>query len=144
MHAFVVPSIAPLIFYCLWAIALVLMVGADRVLLVIRGEAKANSFTPGAPHGSDAYWRMNRAHVNTVENLPIFAAIVLSAYVVGQGSATFNLLANIVVCARIVQSLIHMVSGSVAAVALRFTAFGVQLVCEIWMAALILHSGGLF
>ena len=144
MHAFVVPSIAALIFYALWAIALVLMVGADRVLLVLRGEAKANSFTPGVPHGSESYWRINRAHLNTVENLPIFATIVLSAYVVGQGTATFNLLAAIVVCARIVQSIIHILSGSVTAVTLRFAAFGVQLVCEVWMAALVLHTGGLF
>lgn len=144
MHSFIVPSVAPLIFYALWAIALVLMVGADRVLQVLRGQAKANAFTPGVPHGTDSYWRLNRAHLNTVENLPIFAAIVLSAYVVGQGTATFNLLATIVICARIVQSLIHIASGSVMAVTFRFLAFGVQLVCEIWMAALVLHTGGLF
>ena len=144
MHAFVVPSIAPLIFYALWAITLVLMVGTDRVLLVLRGQAKANSFTPGAPHGSDSYWRLNRAHLNTVENLPIFAAIVLSAYVVGQGTATFNLLATIVICARIIQSLIHILSGSTMAITFRFLAFGVQLVCEIWMALLVLHAGGMF
>jgi uncharacterized MAPEG superfamily protein len=144
MHALIVPSIAPLIFYALWAITLVLMVGADRVLLVLRGQAKANSFTPGAPHGSDSYWRLNRAHLNTVENLSIFAAIVLSAYIVGQGTATFNLLATIVICARIIQSLIHILSGSVTATTFRFLAFGVQLVCEIWMALLVLHSGGMF
>lgn len=144
MHAFVVPSIAPLIFYALWAIVLVLMVGADRVLLVLRGQASLTSFTPGAPHGSDSYWRINRAHLNTVENLPIFATIVLSAYVVGLGTATFNELATIVVCARIIQSLIHIASGSTIAVSLRFAAYGVQLVCEIWMAVLVLHTGGLF
>jgi len=144
MHAFVVPSIAPLIFYALWAIALVLMVAADRVLLVLRGQARLTSFTPGSPHGSDSYWRINRAHLNTIENLPIFATIVLSAYVVGLGTATFNLLATVVVCARIIQSLIHIASGSTVAVSLRFVAYGVQLVCEIWMASLVLHTGGLF
>jgi len=144
MHSFVVPSVAALVFYALWAVALVLMVGADRVLLVLRGEAKANAFASGTPHGTDSYWRLNRAHLNTVENLPIFATIVLSAYVVGQGTAAFNLLAAIVVCARIVQSLIHIASGSVTAVTFRFLAFGVQIVCEIWMAALVLHAGGLF
>jgi uncharacterized MAPEG superfamily protein len=144
MHSLVVPSIAPLIFYALWAITLVLMVGADRVLLVLRGQATATSFTPGAPHGSDSYWRLNRAHMNTVENLPIFAAIVLSAYVVGEGTATFNLLATIVICARIVQSLIHILSGSALAITLRFLAYGVQLVSEIWMAILVLHAGGMF
>lgn len=144
MHTFVVPSIAALMFYTLWAIALVLMVGADRVLQVVRGEARANSFTPGVPHGTDAYWRINRAHSNTLENLPIFAAIVLSGYVVGQGSATFNRLATTVVCARIVQSVIHIASGGATAVSLRFLAFAIQVVCEIWMTALVLHAGGMY
>ena len=55
------------------------------------------TFAAGVPHGSDAYWRLNRAHLNTLENLPIFAAIVLSGWVVGMESAMFNRLAVIVV-----------------------------------------------
>ena len=144
MHAFVVPSIAPLIFYALWTITLALMVGADRVLLILRGQVKLGGVTPGAPHGPDSYWRLNRAHINAAENLPVFAAIVLSAYVVGQGTATFNHLATAVLCARIVQSLIHIVSGSPTAIAFRFLAFGIQLIGEIWMAILVLHQGGMF
>lgn len=137
-------SVIALVFYALWAIALVLMVGADRVLLVLKGEAKANSFTPGAPHGSDSYWRINRAHMNATENLAIFAAIVLSGWVAGMETALFNQLAVIVVVARVIQSVIHMSSGSVMAVNFRFTAFGVQLVCEIWMAVLVLQAAHLF
>lgn len=145
MSPFVAPhSVVALVLYALWAIALVLMVAADRVLMVIRGEAKANSFTPGVPHGSDSYWRINRAHLNTLENLPIFAAIVLCGWVVGMETATFNRLAIIVVVARIVQSAIHIASGSVAAISFRFTSLAVQLICEIWMAILVLSAGGLF
>jgi hypothetical protein len=59
-------------------------------------------------------------------------------------SATFNLLAIIVVVARIVQSAIHIASGTVIAVSLRFTALAVQLACEIWMAVLVLRAGGIF
>jgi uncharacterized MAPEG superfamily protein len=145
MSQFVAPqSIVALVLYALWAIALVLMVAVDRVLMVIRGEAKANSFTPGVPHGSDSYWRINRAHLNTLENLPIFAAIVLCGWVVGMETATFNRLAMVVVVARIVQSAIHIASGSVAAITFRFTALAVQLICEIWMAILLLSAGGFF
>src|SRR5579871_6886601 len=139
MSPFVAPhSITALIFYTLWAVVLVLMVAADRILLVLKGEARVNSFTSGVPHGNESYWRINRAHLNTVENLPMFAAIVLSGWVVGMETSTFNRLAVIVVGARILQSLIHLVSGSVAAVTSRFMAFAVQLVCEIWMAILVL------
>jgi len=145
MNLVTVPhSIIALIFYALWAIALVLMVGADRVLQVMRGDAKITQFTPGVPHGSDSYWRINRAHLNTVENLPIFAAIVLSGWVAGMESHLFNLLATIVVVARIVQSVIHILSGSALAIRFRFSALAVQLVCEIWMAILILQSVNLF
>jgi len=145
MTPFIAPqSITALVGFACWAILLVLALGTWRTVLIMRGKARANSFTSGTPHGTDAYWRINRAHLNTVENLPIFATIVLSGWVVGQETATFNHLAVIVIAARIVQSLIHIASGSAIAVTFRFLAFAVQLVCEIWMAALVMHTGGVF
>jgi uncharacterized MAPEG superfamily protein len=135
-------SIIALVFYALWVIVLVLMIGFDRVLLVVKGEVAVNGFPSGQKHGSDSYWRINRAHINACENLPIFAAIVLAGWATGMETAQFNLLATIVLAARIVQSLIHISSGSSMAVNLRFTAFGVQLVCEIWMGVLVLQTAG--
>jgi uncharacterized MAPEG superfamily protein len=143
MSADAVPhSIVALVFYALWAVVLVLMVGGDRVLLVLRGDAKVTSFSPGVPHGSESYWRINRAHMNTVENLPIFAAVVLAGWAIGLETLMFNRLAVIVVCARVVQSVIHILSGSAPAINLRFLAFGVQLVCIVWMAVMILQQAG--
>jgi uncharacterized MAPEG superfamily protein len=143
MSADAVPhSIVALVFYALWAVVLVLMVGGDRVLLVLRGDAKVTSFSPGVPHGSESYWRINRAHMNTVENLPIFAAVVLAGWAIGLETLMFNRLAVIVVCARVVQSVIHILSGSALAINLRFLAFGVQLVCIVWMAVMILQQAG--
>ena len=137
-------SIVALVLYALWVIALVLMVGADRVLQVMRGETAITSFTPGMQHGTDSYWRINRAHMNAAENLAVFAAIVLAGWVAGEESATFNLLAEIVIVARVIQSVIHIWSGSPTAINLRFTAFAVQLISEIWMALLVLHTANLF
>jgi uncharacterized MAPEG superfamily protein len=145
MTAITVPhSIVALVFYALWALVLVLMIAADRTLLVLKGEMKNNAFASGIPHGTESYWRINRAHINTVENLPIFAAIVLAAWVAGMETAVFNLLATIVVSARIVQSIAHIVSGSQPATWLRTLAFAVQVVCEIWMAVLILIAVNIF
>ena len=145
MSPFVAPhSITALVAYALWAIALVMAVAACRTLMVLNGKTRLNGFTSGVPHGGDAYWRLNRAHLNTAENLPVFAAIVLAGWVVGMETATFNRLAVIIVVARVIQSLIHIASGSVTAVSLRFTALAVQLVCEIWMAVLVLHAGNAF
>ena len=143
MSADAIPhSIVALVFYALWAVVLVLMVGGDRVLLVLKGDAKVTSFSPGVPHGSESYWRINRAHMNTVENLPIFAAVVLAGWAIGLETLLFNRLAVIVVCARVVQSVIHILSGSAPAINLRFLAFGVQLVCIVWMAVMILQQAG--
>ncbi|MGN6515851.1 MAG: MAPEG family protein [Rhizomicrobium sp.] len=133
-------SVIALAFYALWAIALVLMIAADRVLLVLRGQAKNTDFLSGVPHGNESYWRINRAHMNTVENLPVFAAIVLTAWIAGAESHVFNLLAVIVLVARIVQSIIHILSGSSVATWFRTSAFAVQIVCEIWMICLVLHA----
>jgi uncharacterized MAPEG superfamily protein len=137
-------SITALIFYALWVLALVLMVAADRVLTVLKGEGKITSFTPGAPHGSDSYWRLNRAHINAAENLAIFAAVVLSGWAIGLETVNFNRLAVIVVCARVVQSFIHILSGAAWAIYLRFAAFAVQIFCVVSMAVLILQQAGLF
>ena len=137
-------SIAALVFYALWTIALVLMVAADRLLEVIRGQSKLTSFTPGTPHGSDSYWRINRAHLNAAENLPVFGALVLAGWAAGVETPMFNHLAMIVLVGRIVQSIIHILSGSAPAIMLRFTAYGVQIVCQIGMAVLILKAAHVF
>jgi uncharacterized MAPEG superfamily protein len=137
-------SVIALVFYALWALALVLMIATDRVLLILKGQMKANAFASGIPHGTESYWRINRAHINTTENLAIFAAIVLAGWVAGMETATFNLLATIVVAARIVQSVIHILSGSVPATWVRTLAFAIQVICEIWMAVLILTAVNIF
>jgi len=145
MTDIVVPhSIIALTFYALWAIVLVVMIAADRALLVMSGKAAITDFPSGTKHGSDSYWRINRAHLNTLENLPIFAALVLAGWVAGLDTPTFNMLAVVIVVARVVQSLIHISSGSALAINLRFLALLVQIVCEVWMAVLIFHAAKVF
>ncbi|HEV2560830.1 MAG TPA: MAPEG family protein [Rhizomicrobium sp.] len=136
--------IIALTFYALWAMFLVLSIGAARVHQVVTGKSEVTGFTAGVPHGPEPYWRLNRAHMNTIENLPIFATVVLSGVAANAVDATFNMLAIIVVCARAVQSLIHIMSGTATAINLRFTAFAVQIVCQMWMAWLILGAAGVF
>ena len=52
-------------------IVLVTAIGAFRVLQVLTRKKAANEFPSGTPHGGDLYWRLNRAHMNTAENLPL-------------------------------------------------------------------------
>ncbi len=116
-----------LLLFASWAIVLVLTLGAVRVLRVLRREQAANSFPSGVPHGGDRYWRLNRAHLNCVENLPIFGAIVVAAELSGVRTDTVATAATAVIVGRVAQSIIHVASNHNDAVNLRFTAFLVQL-----------------
>jgi uncharacterized MAPEG superfamily protein len=122
--------------YVFWAVILAISLVITRAVLVVRGHP-VTEFTAGVPHGSDAYWRLNRAHLNTLENLPMFAAVVLAGVVSGEGSDTFATLARVCVFARIGQSLVHLSSGSEMAINIRVTFFLTQIVCIAWMAGRI-------
>lgn len=126
------PLVALLAFVA-WSILLVLGIGAVRITQVLTGEKKPNEFPSGSPHGSDRYWRLNRAHANALENLPIFAAIVLTGAALGVSSGRLAQLSEVLVGARVAQSIFHVASGSSTAVNLRFAAFATQLVCYAWM-----------
>jgi uncharacterized MAPEG superfamily protein len=119
--------------FAAWAIVLVLGVGLVRVTQVLLGRAPANGFPSGTPHGSDAYWRLNRAHINAVENLPIFASIVLGGAALGVSSERLCVLAEATLALRVAQSIFHVASGRSTGVGLRFTAYVGQLACFVWM-----------
>jgi uncharacterized MAPEG superfamily protein len=120
-----------------WTLVLLVAVGVARVSQVLAGNAQPTSFPAGVPHGSDAYWRLNRAHLNCVENLPLFASVVLVAAVAGVRSGTLDLLAQVFLVARVGQSLTHVSSGSVLAINVRFAFFLVQLGCLIGFLVVI-------
>lgn len=134
--------LAALVLFALWTMTLVLALGAWRLLLVVTRRVPSGGFTPGTQHGSDAYWRLNRAHMNATENLPIFATLVLVAAYFQVPDPAFEWLTSLVLYARIAQSLIHVSSGSQAAIALRFLAFVVQVVAMIGIAAMDLKAAG--
>ena len=127
-----------LIGFVLWTLLLVFSVGAVRVTQTLTGKVRSTDFIAGSPHGGDAYWRLNRAHLNCCENLPLFAALVLAAAVIGHSSVAFDRLATVYLAARVAQSLIHIASGSERAIALRFTAYLTQFVCAVSMGLSLL------
>ena len=119
---------------------LVLGVVTWRSVMVLRGEKQANEFLAGVPHGPDLYWRLNRAHLIAVENLPVLAAIVLVAHIAGVRSSTFDTLAIVHLAARVVQTICHLASNAVPVVMVRFTALVVQLGCLVGMLGIIVKS----
>jgi uncharacterized MAPEG superfamily protein len=128
--------------FATWTIAILMAgVGIYRWSLILAGRAELKSFPGDEPHGSPLYRRFVRAHANCVENLPVFAAIVLAAQASGSHSITLDILSAAVVAARVVQTGAHLSSGSNAAIAVRFTFLCVQLSAFVWMGAVIvLHA----
>ena len=63
---------------------------------------------PGHDEMSDWVQRSKRAHLNMVENLPVFAAIVLIAHVAGAANPTTALGAQIFFWARVVMAVGHI------------------------------------
>lgn len=128
--------------FVIWTLLLlVLGIGVTRVSAVMRKQARANSFNPSVPHGSEGYQRRMRAHLNCVENLPIFAALVLLGGALGMTGSLFQAAALTVLPARVGQSLAHIASGRNRYTLVRFVFFSVQLGCFFVMAALLIQRG---
>jgi|SRR6185437_2074766 uncharacterized MAPEG superfamily protein len=113
-----------------WTVFVLLVgVGIYRWSLIFAGKASITSFPGDTPHGSVAYRRAVRAHANCVENLPVFAAVVLIAAVAHVATAQMDELATGVLAARVLQSSIHMLFAETnLTVSFRFSFFLVQIV----------------
>ncbi len=118
--------------FAAWTLLLVALAVSWRVVEVLRGKP-ANSWTRGAASESPAFIkRAEHAHLNCLENLPIFAAIVLVAQVLGQ-SAAVDAVAAWVLYARIAQSTTHLIGVTHWLVLVRATFFAVQLALFAWL-----------
>ena len=109
-----------------WALALLVLMEALRSRMVMRKEIAANGFVPDNANLSAFMQRLARAHANCLEGLPIFGGLMLVALVTARTGIT-DPLAFVLLGARVVQSCIHLVSLSPAAVTARFLAFAVQM-----------------
>ena len=131
-----------LLAFAVWSmLVLVLTVGTYRWGLILAGRARANEFRADQIEGSDRYRRAMRAHLNCLENLPIYGAIVLVIVVTGAQSSALDGLALALIGARVAQTLIHVSWKQTNLLAyLRFGFFFVQLICMFSMAALVASS----
>ena len=131
------PPLTSLLLFAGWTVLLVLAVGAVRGLKVFSGQAQPADFTAGVPHGSDRYWRLNRAHSNCLEFLPLFAVVVLVGAVAGVENEWVDKMARLIVVARVGQSLTHIASGSNLAINVRFGFFALQIVALVSMGIVV-------
>jgi uncharacterized MAPEG superfamily protein len=111
-------------------------VGGYRWALILSGRASVAGWRADAPQGADWYQRVTRAHMNCIENLPVYGAIVVALTVVGLQSHLIDGLSEAMLTARIGQTLVHVALRQTnAVVSVRFTLFSIQLVCMFVMGA---------
>jgi len=125
--------------FAVWTLlVLAATVGVHRWRLILTKRARINAFPADAKNGPDWYQRATRAHLNCVENLPVYAVIVIVATLAGRHGWLLDALSVAVLCARICQTSVHVAFVQTErAVTWRFSLFTVQLVAMLWMAVLV-------
>lgn len=134
-------TLAALLGYVLWTMLLLFVVINWRGVQVLFGGKRIDAFPADRQHeGPSWYQRLQRAHLNCLENLPLFAVVALVAAVTGRLDIT-DALAPWVLYARIAQSTIHLLQVHPQLIWLRFAAFLVQFALTVWMAVRLLGWG---
>ncbi|HEY0913581.1 MAPEG family protein [Solimonas sp. SE-A11] len=125
-------ALVALIGFTAWTLLLVFLAVNWRGIEILRG-VKADSWTRGAERERPSMVkRIEHAHFNCLENLPIFAAIVLVAYAMGK-QPVVDALACAVLAARIAQSVVHILGVSHWMVMLRATFYLAQILMFFYM-----------
>ncbi|MGV6806843.1 MAG: MAPEG family protein [bacterium] len=131
-----------LLSFAVWTVLVLLFsVGIYRWSNILTGRIPIREFRGDKVEGSDFYLRGMRAHANCVENLPVFAAIVLVIYASGIQSQAVDLMCGIIVAARVFQSLVHLaVPQTNGVVLVRFVFFFAQPICFLGIALIVART----
>ncbi len=131
-----------LLLFAAWTLATLLgTVGIYRWSRILTGRARLGEFHADEVQGTDFYRRAMRAHANCVENLPVYAALVIVIVASGVRSPTLDRLAIAVLIARVLQTLTHLaMPQSDTVVGVRFAFFFVQLAAMVGMGIVVAVS----
>jgi uncharacterized MAPEG superfamily protein len=131
-------SILALLGYLGLTIALVLTVVSYRLAQIATGKS-ADSWARGRQQSDpDVIQRFSHAHLNCLENLPLFAGVVLAA--VGSNQlGVVDPLAGWFLAARIAQSTTHVIQVSHWMVLVRGTFWTVQMLMLIYWVLALAH-----
>jgi uncharacterized MAPEG superfamily protein len=130
----------PLVGFILWTLMLLSVVLLWRGVSILRKERGIHQFPSGEKHGHDVYWRVSRAHLNALENLPIFAALVFAVLLTIDAPlrGPYESAAWTVLGARVGQSTAHIAAQTPLSVTIRFGFFFVQVAAFAFMAVRLL------
>ncbi len=121
-----------LLWFAAWTLFLVVLVLLYRGPKIL-GGTPANAWTRGGGMEDPAIIkRISDAHLNCLENLPIFAVLVLAAASLDK-TAVIGSLAAYVLYARVAQSVTHMIGTQPLLVMLRAAFWVIQIVLFVLM-----------
>ena len=114
-------------------------VGVYRWSRILTGRTAIAAWRADEMQGTEWYRRAIRAHMNCVENLPIYTAIVVALLAARVTSPLLDGLAIVILLARICQSLIHLLMEQTNTVAsIRFAFYFAQAVSMMAMVGAIM------
>jgi uncharacterized MAPEG superfamily protein len=133
-------ALQALVGFALWTLALVALVFLYRGMRFLKGTP-INSWPRGNKPADDAAFvkRVEDAHANCLENLPVFAVIVLAAAAMDK-SGSVSTLAPYVLYARVGQTLAHLSGTGPLQVFVRASFWSVQLGLCLWMAGCLMAA----
>lgn len=127
-----------LLLFAAWTLAMMFASRGYRLSQFSTMKKPVNAFPRGIANEDPAFFvRAEHAHLNCLENLPVFAAIVIAAYGMGQ-SAVVDGVALYVILARVAQSVTHLIGTSVPLVWVRAGFFFVQIILFLTMIVKLL------
>ena len=124
-------SLGAVVAFAGWTLWHTFVMLAHRNVEIAAGRATPTGWVPSR-HESQGSWygRVCASHANCVENLVVFAALVISLHLMGTvDSRTDAPWAWRYVYLRVVQSVAHWMGTGEGPVTIRFLAFVGQLVC---------------
>lgn len=131
-------GITALLLFIGWTLVLALSYAGFRVPPILLGKKSANHWERGQPVDDPAILvRAKGAHLNCLENLPLFAALVLIGVVTNR-SAIVDSVAGVMIAARFGQSIVHLIGTSLPLILVRATLFVVQVVIMLYLTVALL------
>ena len=134
--------VAVLLGFAGWTLAtLTVAIGWYRWSQILTGRAAIHEFEGGARQPTGWSQRAHRAHANCLENLPLYAAVVVAIVATGATHPALDPLALVLMAARVGQTSIHIIFEQTArVVSVRFSLFLAQLACMVAMGALVVSA----
>lgn len=126
--------------YAAWTILVAFIYVLPRVPLALLGSKRIDNWERGKEPNDPAFFqRAKGAHLNCLENLPVFAAVIAMAGLMGK-IELIGAIAAWVLYARVAQSIVHISGTSFIQIFLRATFFLIQLLLTLYMVYLLVAA----